>query len=109
MKLQAGADLSRLVCRVLADGCAERKHGGSPRLRIAFNAHGQRLLKGIHRSWGAHKDPSDTVFCGLTASFATNGFFPSFMPLAATLSIPASVFAPLRAPRLLDWEWSRGP
>ena len=30
------------------------KHGGSPRLRLVLNPHGQRLLLGVHRSWGAH-------------------------------------------------------
>ena len=64
VQLQEGADLSRLSSRVPFDGRAsweyvdeshaEGKHGGSPRLRVVFNAHGQRLLKGVHRSWGAH-------------------------------------------------------
>ena len=62
--LQEGTDLSRLSSRVPYDGRArweyvgeshaEGKHGGSPRLRIVFNSHGQRLLQGVHRSWGAH-------------------------------------------------------
>jgi chloramphenicol 3-O-phosphotransferase len=64
VQLQEGADLNRLSSRVPFDGRAsweyvdeshaEGKHGGSPRLRVVFNAHGQRLLKGVHRSWGAH-------------------------------------------------------
>ena len=63
VKLQ-GEDLSRLISRVPFDGratweyvdesLAEGKHGGSPRVRLVLNPHGQRLLKGVHRSWGAH-------------------------------------------------------
>ncbi len=59
-----GSDLSRLSSRAPHDGRAaweyvdeshaEGKHGGSPRLRLVLNPHGQRLLKGVHRSWGAH-------------------------------------------------------
>jgi len=59
-----GGDLSRLVSRTPHDGRAaweyvdesdaSGNHGGSPRLRLVLNPHGQRLLWGIHRSWGAH-------------------------------------------------------
>ena len=59
-----GGDLSRLVSREPFDGRAGweyiddsravGKHGGSPRLRLVLNPHGQRLLLGVHRSWGAH-------------------------------------------------------
>lgn len=63
VKVQGG-DLGRLSSRVPFDGRASweyadeshapGKHGGSPRLRLVLNSHGQRLLKGVHRSWGAH-------------------------------------------------------
>jgi chloramphenicol 3-O phosphotransferase len=63
VKLQGG-DLSRLISRQPHDGraCWEYvdesdkpgPHGGSPRLRLVFNAHGRKLLAGIHRSWGKH-------------------------------------------------------
>ena len=63
VKLQGG-DLSRLVSRAPHDGragweyvdesAAAGKHGGSPRVRLVFNPHGQRLLAGVHRSWLAH-------------------------------------------------------
>ena len=63
VKLQGG-DLSRLVSRAPHDGRAGweyvdesgavGKHGGSPRLRLVLNPHGDRLLSGVHRSWGAH-------------------------------------------------------
>ena len=59
-----GGDVSRLVSREPFDGRAGweyidesgavGKHGGSPRLRLVLNPHGQRLLLGVHRSWGAH-------------------------------------------------------
>jgi len=59
-----GGDLARLVSRAPHDGLAGwdyvdesgavGKHGGSPRLRLVLNSHGQRLLLGVHRSWGAH-------------------------------------------------------
>ena len=59
-----GADVTGLVSRVPFDGraCweyldesdAEGKHGGGPRVRVVFNSHGERLLQGVHRSWGAH-------------------------------------------------------
>jgi len=59
-----GGDLSRLVSREPHDGgagweyvddsAAVGKHGGSPRLRLVLNPHGQRLLLGVHRSWAAH-------------------------------------------------------
>jgi chloramphenicol 3-O-phosphotransferase len=59
-----GADVSRLSSRVPFDGRAsweyvddshaEGKHGGSPRLRLVLNPHGERLLLGVHRGWGAH-------------------------------------------------------
>ena len=59
-----GADVSRLSSRVPFDGRAsweyvdeshaEGKHGGSPRMRLVFNSHGQRLLKGLQLSWGVH-------------------------------------------------------
>ena len=59
-----GADLNRLSSRVPFDGRAsweyvdeshtEGRHGGSPRIRVVFNSHGQRVLKGLQRSWGAH-------------------------------------------------------
>jgi chloramphenicol 3-O-phosphotransferase len=64
VKMQKEADLSRLASRVPFDGRAsweyvddshtEGKHGGSPRTRVVLNSHGERLLKGLHRSWGAH-------------------------------------------------------
>jgi len=64
VKMQNEADLTRLASRVPFDGRAsweyvddshaEGKHGGSPRTRVVFNSHGERLLKGLHRSWGAH-------------------------------------------------------
>jgi chloramphenicol 3-O phosphotransferase len=63
VKLQGG-DLSRLVSRTPHDGRAgweytdesgaAGKHGGSPRLRLVLNPHGDRLLSGVHRSWAAH-------------------------------------------------------
>ena len=63
VKLQ-GADLSELSSRVPFDGRAsweyvdeseaEGKNGGSPRLRLVLNSHGDRLLRGLHRSWKAH-------------------------------------------------------
>ena len=59
-----GGDLSRLVSRAPHDGRAGwdyvdesgvmGKHGGSPRLRLVLNPHGERLLSGVHRGWGAH-------------------------------------------------------
>ena len=59
-----GSDLSRLSSRASHDGRAaweyvdeshaEGKHGASPRVRLVLNPHAQRLLKGVHRSWGAH-------------------------------------------------------
>ena len=59
-----GGDLSRLVSHAPHDGRAgweyvdesdaAGKHGGSPRLRLVLNPHGQRLLSGVHRSWAAH-------------------------------------------------------
>ena len=64
VKMQKDADLSRLASRVPFDGRASweyvddshaaGKHGGSPRTRVVFNSHGERLLAGLHRSWGAH-------------------------------------------------------
>jgi len=64
VNMQSNADLSRLASRVPFDGRAsweyvddshtEGKHGGTPRTRVVFNSHGERLLKGLHRSWGAH-------------------------------------------------------
>jgi len=59
-----GADVSTLASRTPHDGRAGWEyvdeshlpgtHGGNPRLRIVFNPHVNRLLKGVHRSWGAH-------------------------------------------------------
>ena len=59
-----GGDIGRLSSRVPYDGRAsweyvdesqaEGRHGGAPRLRLVFNSHGERLLKGLHRGWGAH-------------------------------------------------------
>ena len=59
-----GGDVGRLSSRVPFDGRAsweyvdeshaEGKHGGSPRMRIVLNPHGQCLLKGLQRSWGLH-------------------------------------------------------
>ena len=59
-----GGDLSRLVSRQPHDGRAgweyidesdaSGPHGGGPRLRLVFNAHGRKLLAGMHRSWGYH-------------------------------------------------------
>ena len=64
VKMQKDADLSRLASRVPFDGRASweyvddshvaGKHGGSPRTRVVFNSHGERLLAGLHRIWGAH-------------------------------------------------------
>ncbi len=64
VKMQKDADLSRLASRVPFDGRASweyvddshaaGKHGGSPRTRVVFNSYGERLLAGLHRSWGAH-------------------------------------------------------
>ena len=63
VKLQGG-DLGRLVSREPHDGRAAweyideshatGQHGGSPRLRLALNPHGRKLLFGLHRSWGKH-------------------------------------------------------
>ena len=63
MKLKGG-DLSRLTSRAPHDGLAGwdyidesgavGTHGGSPRVRLELNPHGQRLLAGVHRGWGAH-------------------------------------------------------
>lgn len=62
-KLQGG-DPGTLSSRVPFDGRAsweyvddshaEGKHGGSPRMRLVLNAHGERVLKGLQSSWGAH-------------------------------------------------------
>jgi chloramphenicol 3-O phosphotransferase len=59
-----GADVGTLASRAPHDGRAgweyvdesqaPGKHGGSPRLRVVFNPHVNRLLKGVHRGWGAH-------------------------------------------------------
>jgi len=63
VKLQGG-DLGHLVSREPYDGRAAweyideshvaGQHGGSPRLRLAFNPHGRKYLSGLHSSWGKH-------------------------------------------------------
>ena len=59
-----GGDIHRLISREPHDGRAAweyvddsqaaGKHGGSPRLRLELNPLGQRVLTGLHRSWGQH-------------------------------------------------------
>lgn len=59
-----GGDLDRLVSQQSGDGRAAweyvdqrdapGRHGGHPRVRLVFNAYGRRVLRGLHRGWGAH-------------------------------------------------------